>query len=256
MGRRGAAGHDVPRTLRHRQGVRRVSLAVWCSPPSSPSARRGRITMCSANSACGSDSPKPDELGETGAFLDSSVAPAARTRDARLTRREPPVAAWRRTPDPVRGRRARDAERPRPALSARAGVRRRRSDAYHPGSRLDAVSAQPHLTGERAHDLLHAGRTAAGHRQGQDSSRRRACAVDCRRRFRPDVQRPGRGSVRGGRRRRTCDQARCRCPRACGRRARSTAPPPTRSCPTRSRTIGGGACFNDARVQVELMGRH
>ena len=44
--------------------------------------------------------------------------------------------------------------------------------------------------------------------------------------------------------------SRLRCPRDCGAATPSTAPPPTPSRPTTLTDLGGGACFNDARVQV------
>ena len=44
-----------------------------------------------------------------------------------------------------------------------------------------------------------------------------------------------------------------RCRKACGAATRRTATRRTRSCRIRLSDLGGGACFNDARVQVEKM---
>jgi anaerobic selenocysteine-containing dehydrogenase len=46
------------------------------------------------------------------------------------------------------------------------------------------------------------------------------------------------------------------CRRGCGRKARSTAATANALVPDSLTDIAGGACFNDARVQVELLGRH
>ena len=55
---------------------------------------------------------------------------------------------------------------------------------------------------------------------------------------------------------RTSGRARCRSRRACGARAPTTARRPMRWCPDTLTDLGGGACFNDARVEVALLGRH
>ena len=50
-------------------------------------------------------------------------------------------------------------------------------------------------------------------------------------------------------------RARCRSRRACGGRTPTTAPRRTPWCRTRLTDLGAGACFNDARVQVALLGQ-
>ncbi len=74
---------------------------------------------------------------------------------------------------------------------------------------------------------------------------------DRRRRRGAGVQRARRGRTRRARHARSAPGRRAPAEGALGARTRRTAAPRTRSCPTRSTDLGGGACFNDARVEVE-----
>ncbi len=141
----------------------------------------------------------------------------------------------RRTPGPVRGRASADTGRPRAAVPVDPAEPRAASITTSP-IRRPPPSAQSHLTGERAHDLVHARRAAPGRRPAQAASGRCARAIDRRRRHRPRVQRPRRGASAKRASRPKFVRAPSRCRRASGRAARSTAPRPTRSCPTRSPT--------------------
>ena len=70
------------------------------------------------------------------------------------------------------------------------------------------------------------------------------------RRRRPHLQRARRGPLQPVRSARGSVRARCRCRKGCGGSTRPTA---TRNAlvPDTLTDLGGGACFNDARVQVE-----
>ena len=54
----------------------------------------------------------------------------------------------------------------------------------------------------------------------------------------------------------TSSRARCRCRRACGAEARYNGSTSNALVPDSLTDLGDGACFNDARVQVALLGRH
>ena len=123
--------------------------------------------------------------------------------------------------------------------------------SYQAGSRHRRSPAGADLAGQRADDQLDARRAA-------DAPR--ACCT-CTRRTPPRAASPTATPVRvfNALGEVHClvevtdadpRQARSASPRACGGAARSTSRPPTRSRPTTLTDLGGGACFNDARVEV------
>ena len=118
------------------------------------------------------------------------------------------------------------------------------------GSGDRAVSARAHFAGERPDDQLDARRAAASRRQAADASRRCAGARAGGERRRADLQRARRGALPadGG----AVDPSRHGQPaeRASGAAARGTRRTGTALVPDTLTDIGGGACFNDARVQV------
>ncbi len=251
--RRRAAGDDVPRGLRLREGVR----------PDQPRPRRGRSI-----DAVGEARSNADVFGELCARLglldgrraDRRARPAACRCSTRCRARSAPTCA------PARCRRRRSAPAPVQfvdvfpehagsegrSLPGRARRRARRwaSIAFQPDPATDALSARAHLAGERAHDQLDARRAAAAGRQAARcirTMRRRAgwrTAISCasstssarctaRCTVAPSI-RPGTVSL----------------PKGLWRRSTRNGVTGTALVPDTLTDLGGGACFNDARVQV------
>ena len=160
------------------------------------------------------------------------------------------------TPDPVRGRPSEDADGRRRICFRTTCRRAPGCYAYEP----DPATAQHPLTlisPASAHtDLIHAWRTAPGDREPEDPSGRRASRAniadgDSVR----DLQRPRRSALlRQGH----AGSAAGTVALAKGLWARSTFNGATANAlvPDCLTDIAGGACFNDARVQVELLARH
>ena len=163
----------------------------------------------------------------------------------------PPTPPFGAGADSVRRRVPEHAGSQGRSVSRRA--RRERADGPVPlparsGDR--ALSAGADLAGQRADDQLDARRAAAARRQ----------AARCIRTMRPRAgwrtaiwcgssTISAKCTARCTSRRRSA-RARSACRKGCGGAARATASPARRSCPDTLTDLGGGACFNDARVQV------
>ena len=126
--------------------------------------------------------------------------------------------------------------------------------AYQPDPATERYPAGSDLARVGPHDQLHARRAAAARSAVADPSRRRLGAPDRRRRRRPDLERAGRGAVPGAGRGRGSGPGTVVLPKGLWRRHTANGYTATALAPATLTDIGGGACFNDARVQVERTG--
>ena len=217
---------------------------------STPSAKRDRTPTCSASCAS-----RLGVLARTSRRASWTCWSRCSTRcpetiGATCARAPGPRRRSATAPDPVRGCVPEHAGPEGPSVpggaraSAPAGLYR-----FQPDPATERLSAGAHLAGQRAHDQLDARRAAAARRQADDASRRRS------------------GARAGGRRSASASSttsARCTAPLDVRRRSarhgepaeglwrRSTRNGATGNAlvPDTLTDIGGGACFNDARVQV------
>ena len=223
-------------------------------PAIDASARRGRITRSFASSASGSASPRAgDELGEAGALMDAAARLPAPHAAALLEGRlgvapgdGRPVQFVDVMPKTADGR----AHLFPADLEMRGGLYAYAPDPATVGYPLSLISPASEHTISSTLGEFRPG--IARLKIHPDDAHARSIA---RRRHGADFQRARPRGLRSDRHARRCAPAPSRCRRASGRAARSTAPPPTRSSPTRLTDLAGGACFNDARVQVELLGQ-
>ena len=165
------------------------------------------------------------------------------------------TAAWDGAPDAVRGRVPADARTGKCTCSPRSSTRRR-----PPGSTATSPTRRPTefplaliSPASRPHDQLDARRAAAAGSAVADASRRCGGARDRGRRRRSRLERAGRSAVPGA--------GGHVDPAGNGRPAERAvaAAHGQRLHRERARAgyadrLGGGACFNDARVQVERAG--
>ena len=255
--RPGAAGDDVPRALRHREGLRRLSPAPRAAGHRARRRSRARTTKCSATSARGSALERRRRRPGRGRCADgdrgrgcprrSRAAVLGERAGADARRRAARCSSWtccRRRPTAASICSRRRSRRPTGSTPTSPT---RSTDRYplsliSPASERTISSTLGELRPGIARLTIPPGRRAPRDRSP------RATPCGCSTSWaRSSAKRPSRPKFGRGR---------PRCPKACGRGARSTAPPPMRSCPIRLTDLAGGACFNDARVQVEMLGRH
>ena len=220
---------------------------------STPSARRARTPTCSASCARRlgllDDDEPAGELDLLVHVLDAAARRRSATTCATATLPAPPFGAapiqfvdvFPNTPDrKVRSRSRRRSSASAPLgpvpLSARSGDRR--------------LSAGADLAGERADDQLDARRAAAARRQAADASRRCGRARAGGRRPGAHLQRARRSALHAARSLPTIRPGTVSLPKGLWRRSTRNGFTGTALVPDTLTDLGGGACFNDARVQV------
>ena len=194
-----------------------------------------------------------EEETDTLIRIAGAAAAGDRQRAARARRRH--AAVWRPA-DPVRGRLSAHAgpeDRSLPGRARGAGARRPLRLPARPGD--GPVPARAHFSGEREDRVIDARRAARAPGHAADAPVGRGRTRPRHRRSRAHLQRRSARCTAPWRSRRTSARAPSACRRACGARAPSTARRRTRSSPDTLTDLGGGACFNDARVQVASLGQ-
>ena len=119
--------------------------------------------------------------------------------------------------------------------------------------RRRALSAEPHFAGQRTHDFVNA-HAWPGIARARDPPRGRAQPRNRRRRRRAHLQRTEvhcEASVTPEVRSGTISL-----PKGLWARSTFNGTTGTALVPDTLSDLGGGACFNDARVQIELLARH
>ena len=256
--RRRPAGDDVPRraTTSRRRTARSTSSSAGRS--STRSARRARTPTCSASCAARLGVARRRRARRASWTCWCACSTRCPARSATICARAvAPAPPFGDSADPVRGR----VSRTRPI--GRSISFRQRSTQTAPAGPVSlparsgdrALSARAHLAGERSHHQLDARRAAAPGRQADDA--------------------PGRcGSARAGGRRSACasstSSAKCTARSTCSptvrpgtvslpkglwRRSTRNGVTGTALVPDTLTDLGGGACFNDARVQVRVVGQ-
>ena len=147
--------------------------------------------------------------------------------------------AGRQDPPRARGPRPRGAAR---ALRLPAGARRQ------------PLPAGPDLPVERPHDQLDPGRAAPRARSGRDASGRRGAARHPRRGPRARVQCARIGALLRARGLRHAHRAWCILPKGIWSHNTESGTTANALSPDTLTDLGGGACFNDARVDIEPAG--
>ena len=178
---------------------------------------------------------------------------AARAPRRRAARAVDGDAAVRRPPDSVRRCLSPDARSARSTSVPRRSTARRRSDCMD-FSRTRGPTEYPLALISPASErtisstLGELPRPAVRLDMHPDDAAARGIAG---RRHGPDVQRAGRGATAGARDAAGAARARCRCPKGVWRRHISQRLTSNALVPDTLTDLGGGACFNDARVQIE-----
>ncbi len=122
---------------------------------------------------------------------------------------------------------------------------------FQPDPGTAGISAGADFAGERSHDQLHARRAGAPRREAGDESRRRRGARRRRRRHASASGTPGRSADQGARSRHLVRPGLVAMPKGVWRRHTANGYTSNALTPDTLTDLGGGACFNDARVQVE-----
>ena len=253
--RRGAARHDVPRELRLLEGLRPAVVAA--RPRRGGPGRRGAIERRRVRRDCAAASASLEE-GEPAGELDLLLD---------VMRGLPPHVSgsdWRRP----RGRRAVGTDARSSSWTCSRGHRTGRSHLfpealereaplglyrYQPDPATAGVPARAHLAGQRTDGQLHARRTAAA--RGEAAS----CTRTMRRRGGSRTATrcaPGTRSARCTARVQVGAWVRpgtVMLPKGLWRKNTANGNTATTLVPDTLTDLGGGACFNDARVQVALV---